>query len=206
MINRYSEDCAANRLLANCSICHKLSPLEAIRCRRCGSKLFIRIPNSIQTTLSFVLTAMLLYIPANTFPIMTTELLGEKSHSTIIGGVVLFLEHESYFIAFVIFTASVIVPVAKMFSILWLCFAATKLEKLNFHELTRTYRLTELVGKWSMIDIYVVAILVALIQVGDLMSIQSGVATGAFTGVVILTMIGAQKFDVRLIWDRLERQ
>ena len=133
---------------------------------------------------------------------MSTELLGDDSPSTIVGGVVLFIEHGSYFVALVIFTASVIIPVAKILAIFWLCHATTRKTPLRHYELTRLYRLTEFVGKWSMIDVFVVAILVALIQVQGLHGNSPGIAANAFAGVVILTMIGAQQFDVRLIWDK----
>ncbi|MEP2651153.1 MAG: paraquat-inducible protein A [Paraglaciecola sp.] len=157
-------------------------------------------------TLSFLVTAILLYIPANVFPIMTTEVLGESTHSTIIGGVVLFLKHGSYFIAVIIFVASVVVPIAKMAAIFWLCCATMSNRQLRHLELTRLYRLTEFVGKWSMVDVFVVAILVALIQVDNLMSIKPGVAALAFSGVVVFTMLSAQNFDVRLIWDKIKNE
>lgn len=200
----YPLQSAAGQGIISCTVCHKLSSNQSTHCPRCDTGLHIRTPNSLQVTLGFLITAILFYIPANLFPIMTTELLGDKSPSTIIGGVVLFVEHGSYFIAVIIFTASVVVPIAKMAAIFWLCYSASSQRKLNHYELTRLYRMTELVGKWSMIDVYVVAILVALIQVTGLMSIQPGIAASAFATVVILTMIGAQKFDVRLIWDKLE--
>lgn len=148
---------------------------------------------------------MLLYIPANVLPIMTTTLLGSTSDSTIIGGVVLFLNHGSYLIAIVIFTASVIIPMAKIAAIIWLCVCTTSDTELNHYELTRLYRMTEFIGKWSMIDVFVVAILVALVQLSGLMTINPGLAITAFSGVVILTMIAANQFDVRLIWDKLEK-
>ncbi len=195
---------AAHHGLANCALCHKLSKATQTTCARCGERLHIRTPYSTQQALAFVVTAVMFYIPANLFPIMSTEVLGNQSPSTIIGGIILFLEHGSYFIAAVIFVASVIVPIAKMAAISWLCYSTNKLGKLNHYELTRLYRMTEFVGKWSMIDVYVVAILVALIQIAGLMSIQPGIAASAFAAMVILTMFGAQKFDVRLIWDKLE--
>jgi len=197
---------AANQGLVNCTLCHRLSSIDAVRCCRCGSRLNSRHPRSIQLTLALVVTAILFYIPANLFPIMTTELLADKSPSTIMGGVILFIKHGSYFIAAIIFTASVLVPMAKMVAIFWLCYCASNAKTLNHYELTRLYRVTEFVGKWSMVDVYVVAILVALIQVSGLMSIQPGIAASAFATVVILTMISAQQFDIRLIWDKLDRE
>jgi paraquat-inducible protein A len=135
---------------------------------------------------------------------MITELFGDETKSTIIGGVILFLEHDSYFIAAIIFIASVIVPVAKMLAIGWLCYSAISTKSIRYYELTKLYRLTEFIGKWSMVDVFVVAILVALIQLGGLMSIHVGVAASAFAGVVILTMISAHQFDTRILWDKVE--
>ncbi len=93
---------------------------------------------------------------------------------------------------------------AKIVAILWLCYSVHSPDKINHYELTRLYRVTEFIGKWSMIDVFVVAILVALIQLGELMTIEPGIAASAFATVVILTMLAAHAFDVRLIWDKLE--
>lgn len=93
---------------------------------------------------------------------------------------------------------------AKIVAILWLCYSVHSPGKINHYELTRLYRVTEFIGKWSMIDVFVVAILVALIQLGELMTIEPGIAASAFATVVILTMLAAHAFDVRLIWDKLE--
>lgn len=135
---------------------------------------------------------------------MSSELLGTTTESTIIGGVILFLDHESYFIAAVIFIASVIVPMAKMFALAWLCYCANRADKIKQYELTKLYRVTELIGKWSMVDVFVVAILVALIQLGEIMSIKVGFAATAFAGVVIMTMISAHQFDTRILWDKVD--
>ncbi|MGH1541063.1 MAG: paraquat-inducible protein A [Arenicella sp.] len=202
----FSGGSAASHGLANCHCCSKLSPVSLGSCPRCGTNLHLRKPNSLQMTLALVLTSMLFYIPANIFPIMTTNVLGSPTDSTIISGVILFLEHGSYFVAFVIFTASIIIPIAKMIVILYLCLSVSKTTKQNHYELTRLYRITEFIGKWSMIDVFVVAVLAALVQVGEVMSIQPGIAASAFACVVLLTMLAAQKFDVRLIWDKLEGQ
>jgi len=202
--SQYSRGSAAQQGLANCHRCHLLADLSENQCPRCGAALHLRSPHSLQKTLALLCTAVLLYIPANILPIMTTRLLGDSSPSTIIGGVAVFLEHGSYFVATVIFTASVIIPMAKIIAILWLCYSVHSPGKINHYELTRLYRLTEFIGKWSMIDVFVVAILVALIQLGELMTIEPGIAASAFAMVVILTMLAAHAFDVRLIWDKLE--
>lgn len=198
----YPKGTAANENKVSCRTCHFLAPANTRYCPRCHDRLYLRYPNSVQRTIALVITAMLFYIPANIYPIMTTTILGDTSPSTIISGVLLFIEHGSYFVAFVIFSASILIPITKMLIILWLCYNTRKATKLSKRELTWLYRVTELIGKWSMIDIFVVAILVALVQFGDIMAIEPGMAARAFAIVVILTMIAAHQFDVRLIWDR----
>lgn len=203
-INQYSEGSAAEQGLALCHDCYKLNPIKEQRCERCHAHLHLRNKNSVQVTLALLLTAILFYIPANIHPIMITSFLGSETPSTIIGGVVLFVEMGSCFVAFVIFTASVIIPIAKIIALIWLCYNVMRKEKLKKEKLTRLYRITEFIGKWSMIDVFVVAILVSLVQVGNIMSINAGIAALSFAGVVIITMIAAHNFDSRLIWDKSE--
>lgn len=200
----YPKGTAAYHGLINCLICYSLNDNQHTHCQGCGARIDVRVPNSIQVTLSLLITSIILYIPANIFPIMSTIVLGEKTQSTIIGGVILFLESDSFFIAMIIFMASVIVPLAKMTALAWLCYSVLFRSGMQQQELTSLYRITEFIGKWSMIDVFVVAILVALIQLGDLMSIEVGIAATAFALVVILTMISAQRFDTRLLWDKLD--
>lgn len=155
---------------------------------------------SIQRTWALLFTAVLLYIPANIFPIMHTNLLGNDEPSTIIGGVRLLWEAGSYPVASVIFIASVVVPVAKLIALAWLNLSVQKADNSNQTGRAMTYRITELVGRWSMIDVFVVAILVSLIQLGNTMSIYPGPAVIAFCAVVFVTMVAAMTFDSRLIW------
>ena len=136
-------------------------------------------------------------------PIMTTDQLGSATDSTILGGVVLLVHHGSYPIAAVIFVASVMIPISKLLALSWLCWSVARRHPTSHQERTRLYRATELVGKWSMTDVFVVAILVALIQLGGLLRITAGNAAIAFGGVVIVTMLAAESFDPRLIWDQL---
>ncbi|WP_051987341.1 paraquat-inducible protein A [Glaciecola punicea] len=199
---QYPPGTAAFEGLANCRSCQLLSDVNVGNCPRCNDTLYLRSPNSIQRTLALIITAILLYIPANIYPIMNTVLFNDKTASTIVGGVVLFVESGSYFIAAVIFAASVLIPIAKMLIILWLCYATSRQSHLSRPELSRLYRATEFIGKWSMIDIFVVAILVALVHITGIMVVEPGTAAQAFAGVVILTMIAAHQFDARLIWDK----
>lgn len=203
MTDGFNSDSAAAQGIALCSVCHKASPIAQGHCSRCHSPLHLRQPNSFDWSMSLLIMAALFYIPANIFPIMTTTVLGEAIDSTIIGGVVLFIQDGSYFVGGVIFTASVLIPLVKMFAIAWLCYCTKSQGRFSANELTLMYRVVEFIGKWSMIDVFVVALLVALVQLTGVMTIQPGIALRAFALVVILTMFSAHKFDVRLLWDKM---
>jgi paraquat-inducible protein A len=200
-VSVFPADTAAAQGLATCHTCAKVAPASLHRCPRCGASIHLRMTDSLARTVALVLTACILYIPANILPIMTTDQLGSVEPSTIIGGVVLLWDLGSYPVAAVIFIASVMVPTGKMVSILYLCWTVGREQKIRAQQRTVMYRITEFVGRWSMVDVFVVAILVALIQLGGLLSIQPGAAALAFSGVVIITMLAAESFDPRLIWD-----
>jgi paraquat-inducible protein A len=151
-------------------------------------------------------TACLLYIPANLYPIMITEQLGSSEGSTILGGVILLMHHGAVLVALVIFLFSVMVPIGKLISLFFLVWTVRRRSPISARQRTVLYQITEFVGKWSMVDVFVVAILVALVHLGGLLSIRPGVAAVCFAGVVIVTMIAAESFDPRLIWDELEEQ
>lgn len=202
-VSDYSPGSAAAQGLQCCHHCGLLAPSSQHRCKRCHTHLQLRKKYSLQRTWALLITAILLYIPANLQPIMRTNLLGQEDLSTILGGVVLLWEMGSWPIATVIFIASVMVPLGKMLALIWLCLSVSGSHKRWPRQRTMTYRITELVGRWSMVDVFVVAILVALIQLGQLMSIYPGNAALAFAGVVIFTMLAANSFDPRLIWDKL---
>jgi paraquat-inducible protein A len=159
-----------------------------------------RREDSVQTTWALLLTAIILYVPANLLPIMHTRLLGTDDPSTIFGGVILLWQHGSYPIAAIIFIASVFVPIFKLVLLGWLNLTVQRSWDKQHKERIFWYRVTEFVGRWSMIDVFVVAILVSLIQLGNTMSIYPGPAVLAFCGVVIVTMLAAMSFDSKLIW------
>ncbi|GFD87814.1 paraquat-inducible protein A [Tenacibaculum sp. KUL152] len=157
---------------------------------------------SIQRTWALLITACILYIPANVLPIMYTELFGQETPNTIIGGVISLWESGSYPVAIVILIASVVVPVAKIVILAWLNFSVQRQKTSSKQLRIRYYRITEAIGRWSMIDVFVVAVLVALIQMGNTLSIYPGQAALAFCAVVFVTMIAAMTFDSRLIWQQ----
>lgn len=190
--------------LASCHTCGKVSKEELKKCPRCGSRLLIRKPDSIQRTLALMIAAGVLYIPANTLPIMTVVELGVVTENTIVSGMISFWNQKAYPIAIVIFTASILIPFLKIVALTWLCLAASGKMRSSPAMLGKIYWFTELLGRWSMVDIFVVGILVALVQLGNYMTITAGAGALAFAGVVILTMLAAMSFDPRLLWDRLD--
>ena len=196
---------AARQGVIGCTTCGLINrsneDARKSRCIRCHERLHSRYPHSLQRTWALLAAAIVMYIPANIYPIMNTVSLGNESPSTIIGGVVELIQMGSWPIALVIFVASVIVPVGKLVALVWLCLVVNRSSELNAHNRTVIYRVTEFIGRWSMVDVFVVAILVALIRAGSLMSITPGPAALAFGSVVVLTMLAAMMFDPRLIWD-----
>ena len=195
---------AASRDLAACHICCKLAPAEVHHCPRCGSAMHLRKNDSIQRTLALLITACLLYIPANLYPIMFTDQLGKSEGSTILGGVILLIHHDAIPVALVIFLFSVMVPIGKLLSMFYLVWTVKRHSRVTPRQRTVMYQVTEFVGKWSMVDVFVVAILAALVHLGGLLAIRPGIAALSFAGVVIVTMIAAESFDPRLIWDEME--
>ena len=197
---------AISHNLATCHLCCKLANPELHHCPRCGATLHLRKDNSIQRTLALLVTSCLLYIPANLYPIMITEQLGKPEGSTILGGVVLLIHHGAIPVALVIFLFSVMVPLGKLMSMFYLIWTVKRHSPVSARQRTVMYQVTEFVGKWSMVDVFVVAILVALVHLGGLLSIRPGFAALCFAGVVIVTMIAAESFDPRLIWDEMEEK
>ena len=193
---------AAAQGLALCHACGRVEPVALERCPRCGARLHLRNPASVQRTLALTISAFFLYFPANLLPILKVESFAGAEASTIVGGVIQFWQSGDYPVAIIIFTASVMIPVLKIIALLYLCIAA----RTGHHPLgmTRLYRITEQVGRWSMVDVFVVAILVAVVQLGSVISIHPGSAALSFAAVVILTMLAAITFDPRLIWDAAE--
>ena len=201
-----SGETAASRNLAACHICCKLAPTEIHKCPRCGAAMHLRKNDSIQRTLALLITACLLYIPANLYPIMITDQLGSSQGSTILGGVMILIHHGSIPVALVIFLFSVMVPLSKFMSMFYLVWTVKRHSRVSPRQRTVMYQVTEFVGKWSMVDVFVVAILVALVHLGGLLAIRPGIAALSFAGVVIVTMIAAESFDPRLIWDEMEEK
>jgi paraquat-inducible protein A len=180
--------------------------LRAPACPRCGTRLHVRKPDSIGRTWALLATSVILYIPANVLPVMETGSLFGWQTDTILSGVVYLWSSGSWALAALVFVASIVVPLAKIVALAFLLVSVQLRSAWQPLQRTKLYRLVELVGRWSMLDIYVVTILVALVQIKGLANIRAGPAALAFGGVVVLTMQAASSFDPRLIWDRLEHE
>lgn len=173
-------------------------------CPRCGAVLHRRKRNSLSRTWALTLTAYILYIPANLLPVMTVLISGRGEPDTILSGVKELIEGGMWPLALVVFFASITVPVLKLLVLTYLLISVQRKSRWRPKERTVLYRLTEDIGRWSMIDVFVISILVALVKVGALATIEAGAGAVAFSGVVVLTMFAAMSFDPRLIWDALE--
>jgi paraquat-inducible protein A len=199
---------AASAGMFSCHACGQLARAvpgaHAASCPRCGAHLHMRKPGSVSRTWALLLAAMILYVPANLLPMMHTSSLFGSQSDTIMSGVVYFWTSGSWYLALIIFFASIMVPLLKMIALVLLLVSVQLRSRWNLRQRARLYRLVEFVGRWSMLDVYVVAVIVALVQLKALATIEPGGGAVAFGAVVVLTMFAAMAFDPRLIWDPLE--
>lgn len=193
--------------LVGCRSCGRVWPEDQPVCDRCGAGLVPPDRRGLQRVWAWWFAGLIMYVPANLFPMMRTQTfagLQGSSEATILQGVLELIEYGSYDIAIIVFVASVIVPVAKFLSIAWLATVAGRPATVEqAHTRLKIYEVVEFIGRWSMIDVFVVAILSALVQLGFLVSIHPGPAAVSFALSVAFTMLSAQSFDPRLIWRGL---
>ena len=191
-----------------CCECHELNRQEPDTtvqpCPRCGALVHALRPNSLARTWALLITAAILYIPANMLPIMTVSTLGQGSPDTIMSGVITLMKHGMLPIAAVVFIASILVPTFKLVGIALLLYSVQRHQPLSARQRILMYRFIEFIGRWSMLDIFVIAILVAVVNFGRIASVEANLGAVAFASVVILTMFAAVTFDPRLIWDNTE--
>ena len=197
---------ALARGLVSCSEC-ALVARPAARgapgyCPRCGEKLAFRRSDAIQRTWAFLIAAAILYVPANVLPVLTTNTIVSSDSDTIMGGVVLLYATGSWPLALIVLIASVMIPLGKLVALAYLLITVQRGSIANSRERTQLYRIVELIGRWSMLDVFVDTFVVALVQLSPLMSVEPGPGVVYFMAVVVLTMFAAQSFDPRLIWDR----
>lgn len=198
---------ASNRGLLACHECGALARVNSrptrteLRCPRCFEPMHVRKPRSLERTWALVIAAAILYVPANMLPIMTVIQYGQGEPDTILSGVVSLFRTGQPAIAIVVFVASIMVPMLKLIGLSLLMLSI----RFGWHgrprDRTTLFRLVELVGRWSMLDVFIISLMVALMQLGFLATVEAGPGALCFTTVVVLTMLAVESFDPRLIWD-----
>jgi paraquat-inducible protein A len=199
---------AANAGLVSCEACHLVSrPASAEDpgfCPRCGEGLEFRRHATIETTWALTCAAAICYIPANLLPVLNTTTPAGSEGDTIMGGVVFLYTSGSWPLALVVLIASVMIPLGKLASIAYLLISVQRDSVKSSRERTRLYRMVVFIGRWSMLDVFVDTFTVALVQLQPLMSVAPGPGVLFFAAVVVLTMLAAESFDPRLIWDSVD--
>jgi paraquat-inducible protein A len=196
---------AAQAGLLSCEACQLLTRPAAAEepgfCPRCGEKLEFRREGSIQTTWALIAAAAICYVPANALPVMNTTTLGDTEGDTILSGVAFLYTSGSWPLALIVLIASVMIPLGKLAALAYLLVTVQQGSVTSNHQRTRLYRIVEFIGRWSMLDVFVATFTVALVQLQPLMSVEPGTGVLFFAAVVVLTMLAAETFDPRLIWD-----
>ena len=187
--------------LIGCTQCGRVHDLDTDRCTRCGARLVERTRQSLQPVWAWLFAGMVVYIPANVYPMLRTTTFGRTMDSTILGGVVELAHHGDYGVAFIVFFASIVIPMAKFLAIGYLALSVKREFRMPMHRRHLLFEVVEFIGRWSMIDVFVVAILSALVQIDFAATINPGIAAISFALSVIFTMLAALSFDERLIWD-----
>ncbi len=199
---------AARAGLIGCHACNRVQKLartvEHQRCVRCGAKLHKRTPDSVARTWALLLSAAILYVPANLYPVLHTSSIVGSEDDTIMSGVAMFWNDGDYPLSAVIFIASILVPMLKLGTLAYLTWATQTASKWRPRQRTTLYRIVEKIGRWSMLDVFVVTLTVALVRFGSLAVITPGPGALAFGCVVVLTMLASMQFDPRLMWDHIE--
>ena len=188
--------------LVGCTRCARVWPRGTAICGRCGTVLHSRRPNSLQRVWGWWFAGLICYIPANLYPMLRTRTLIDTQEDTIVGGAIELATHGAPAIALVVLVASVVIPVSKFIAIAYLALNLGEAAPLAAHRRQQLYELVEFIGRWSMIDVFVVAILSSLVQLSAIATINPGPAALTFALSVIFTMLSAQSFDSRMIWDR----
>ena len=203
-----SHDDIASRKILNCHTCGFLSlhTVELQTCHRCTSSLHHRKHNSIEATWALLASALILLIPANVYPVMTVIRFGQGEPSTILSGVLHLIESGMWGLAMIVFVASIVVPVMKLTILFFLLISVHKKSIWRPRDRTLLYRVTEIVGAWSMVDIFLIGLLSSLVRLDSLSTIRPGIGAIFFAGVVVITMFAAHSFDPRLIWDNIKEK
>lgn len=195
-----------NSNIVNCHTCGLLSieDEDHSHCLRCTTPLHHRKPNSIESTWALLIAAAVLLIPANMYPILTVIQFGKGQPDTILSGVLHLIEDGLWGLAMIVFVASIVVPITKIIVMIFLLLTVQYKSNWRPRDRTLLFRVTEVIGAWSMVDIFLVGLLSSLVSLGALSTIEPGIGASYFAGAVILTIFAAHNFDSRLIWDNAE--
>jgi paraquat-inducible protein A len=181
---------------------HPLSRGQRAECPRCGSNVSEGPHGSLHLTAAFALAALILYVPANLYPILRMHMYGAYSESTVWDGVVSLAQHNQWLVAVIVLMASLVIPVLKLLGLLYLVLSTWLGFGGRMRERTRVYRLIDVIGPWSMLDVFLLAVLVALVKLGSIATVMPGPGLVAFSLVVVLNMLATQSFDPKMIWQR----
>ena len=187
-----------------CRSCGLVAPLGQPVCARCGATLHSRDGLTLQKVWAWWAAGLIAYIPANLYPMLRSTQMFRTTENTIVGGIIDLWQFGSWGVATIVFAASIVIPVGKFISIAWLALVLARPHTHDTRRLHRVAAVVEFIGRWSMIDVFVVAILTALVQFEVFATINPGIAAVSFAISVVFTMLSAQSFDSRLIWDRLK--
>lgn len=193
--------------LVGCHVCGlvtRRAEAHRARCPRCHATLHLRKVDSVARTWALLIAALVCYVPANVLPVMRTTSLGYTQTDTIFSGIVYLFTHGQWPLGLIVFMASMFVPVAKILLLGFLLVSVQRRWRWRVADRTRIYRVVEYVGRWSMVDVYVVTVLAALVYMGNLARVVPEAGVVFFGAVVVLTMLAAITFDPRLMWDVLE--
>ncbi|MEM6589436.1 MAG: paraquat-inducible protein A [Pseudomonadota bacterium] len=189
--------------LVGCRTCEKVWPAGTKKCGRCGAKLISRDKKSLQRVWAWWIAGIMAYIPANLYPMLVTTTLFRNQEDTIIAGAIELAAYGSWGVAIIILVASVVIPLAKFFAIAYLALSVGHKTSMTPFQRHVIFEVVEFIGRWSMIDVFVVAVLSSLVQLSVVASINPGIAALAFALSVIFTMLSAKSFDSRMIWDKV---
>jgi paraquat-inducible protein A len=198
---------AADTVLA-CEVCgltqrvEPLAPGTSAECIRCGGTVATRPAGGADMTLALTVSALVLYIPANIYPILSMSLYGSYNENTVWDGVVSLMQHNEYFVAAIVFLASIVIPLLKLLGLLFLVASVKWGKGRRLRARTHIFRFIDAIGPWAMLDVFLLAVLVALVKLGDLARVIPGPGLLAFTCVVVLTMLASQSFDTKMIWEQ----
>jgi paraquat-inducible protein A len=186
-----------------CTVCDLVvtGTEEGGDCPRCAATLHVRKPDAFRRTTALVITGFLLYVPANFIPVLTTVRLGRADENTILSGVIELVHNDLWPLAIIVFSASIILPLLKLCGLTWMLIATHLRSRRLLVGRTRFYRMIDLVGRWSNIDVFAVSVLIAALRFGALTEVHAGNGLVAFAAVVIVTMVATSVFDTRLMWD-----